>query len=103
MATYTKLRSGDWGIRGRGLVEGRDVTVTKKSGETKTERVTKIIWTGSDGTQLATIEQRPIARSESCAECGRWGACVEAADSSGIVARVCRRCASMSEWERSYA
>jgi hypothetical protein len=44
---YTKLRSGAWGIKGpAGVVKaGSRVQVTKRSGETKTEVVAKVIWT----------------------------------------------------------
>jgi len=49
--TYTKLQSGDWGIKIQGgpLPEsGTSVTVVKKSGDKKTERIDKILWSGSD-------------------------------------------------------
>jgi hypothetical protein len=38
-----------------------------------------------------------------CAECGARRATTTASDSSGITAGVCGRCASMSQWERSFA
>lgn len=39
-----------------------------------------------------------------CAECGRRSTrLIDAADSSGLVAGVCGRCAAMPRWERSYA
>ena len=37
-----------------------------------------------------------------CAECGRGGAVISAADSSGIVAKVCRSCARKPAHARSY-
>jgi hypothetical protein len=53
--TYTKLRSGDWGIRStETLAAGMTVQVTKKSGESKTETVDHVIWTGN-GVTLASI------------------------------------------------
>lgn len=53
--TYTKLRDGSWGIRSTDKVRTGDaVTVRKQSGETKTETVDKILWTG-DGVTLASI------------------------------------------------
>jgi hypothetical protein len=55
MATYTKLRDGTWGLRGAGLTAGRAVTVRKKSGETRQETVGRVLWTGPDGTCLATM------------------------------------------------
>ena len=79
MATsYTKLRSGDWGLRGTNLVEGNVTTVQKKSGETCQEVVGKVIWRGSDGTCLATKGASAPARTSSpapksngrCRECG---------------------------------
>jgi hypothetical protein len=56
MTTYTKLKDGTWGIRGEGLIAGKSVTVVKKSGEQRVETVTHIIWTGVDGTQVASIQ-----------------------------------------------
>ena len=55
MNTYTKLRSGDWGVKADGTVKSGDsVSVTKKSGETKRETVAKVLWT--DGkTSLCAI------------------------------------------------
>jgi len=81
MTTYTKLRNGEWGLRGQNLTEGSTVTVTKKSGETKTEKVGRVIWRGSDGTCLAakgdSSPSRPSSpsydrrsRSGRCRECG---------------------------------
>lgn len=57
--TYTKLRSGEWGIRGPASIlrDGAEVTVAKKSGERKVERVAKVVWQG-DGIALAAIAQR---------------------------------------------
>ena len=48
-ATYTKLNSGDWGIRvaGASVAPGATVTVAKKSGETKTETIGAVLWTGN--------------------------------------------------------
>jgi len=64
-ATYTKLRSGDWGIRVQGSVEaGAVLTVTKKSGEAKAETVAKVVWSGN-GITLCAIGQsaRPTSAS----------------------------------------
>jgi hypothetical protein len=89
MATYTKLKNGEWGIRVEGTVRKGDlVTVTKKSGQTKTETVAKVLWTGN-GVCLCAIRRKasyetrqsfarsPARRSSGCcAECGtlleRW-------------------------------
>jgi hypothetical protein len=82
MATYTKLKSGEWGIRSTStLVEGQQVIVTKKSGQAKTETVAKVIWRGN-GVTLATIvaSQAPASASynrsdraphgRTCPQCG---------------------------------
>lgn len=63
MTTYTKLKDGSWGIKGKGLTTGQTVSVTKKSGECKTETVSHILWTGQDGTQLASIQQNTSSKS----------------------------------------
>lgn len=54
--TYTKLRDGSWGLRGpaAALKPGASVTVAKRSGETKTETVGRVLWTG-DGVAMTTI------------------------------------------------
>lgn len=60
-ATFTKLRDGSWGLRivGPHAVEpGQSVTVTKKSGETSTERVGEVIWSDGKGVTLAKISAR---------------------------------------------
>lgn len=57
-ATYTKLRSGDWGVRVVGEVAaGQEITVKKKDDSTKTETVKNIIFKG-EGFVLCGIEQR---------------------------------------------
>ena len=57
-ATYTKLRDGSWGIRSNlKLTVGQNVPVTKRNGTSKTEQVTKVLWT--DGkVWLASIGQQ---------------------------------------------
>lgn len=55
MNTYTKLHSGEWGVRINGAANvGDTVTVTTRAGATKTERIAKVIWTGN-GVTLAAI------------------------------------------------
>ncbi len=56
MTTYTKLRSGGWGLRGAHLLPGMTTSVVKKSGETKVETVGRVLWTGKDGVCVATID-----------------------------------------------
>lgn len=66
--TWTKLRNGQWGIKGRNLSAGQVAFVTKRSGERKQVRVDRIIWTGDDGTQIASIKQdakqAPVNRTD---------------------------------------
>lgn len=52
--SYKKLRDGSWGVAGAGLTAGARVTVTKRSGDTKTETVDRILW-ADDGYSIATI------------------------------------------------
>lgn len=55
-ATYTKLKSGAWGIRVAGAAKKGDrIAVTKKSGERKVETVTAVVWAG-DGVTLCAID-----------------------------------------------
>jgi hypothetical protein len=81
MATYTKLRDGSWGIRAtEAVTAGQSVTVTKKSGESKTELVRNVLWSGN-GVWLCAIETaRPAYQTRGrrrssggryeCEECG---------------------------------
>lgn len=72
-ATYTKLKDGNWGLRIQGVTDDVDVvTVTKKSGEIKTEYVDRILWRGN-GIMLATIARKPrrISREDQCELCGK--------------------------------
>jgi hypothetical protein len=75
-ATYTKLKSGDWGVRIEGAVKpGAIVTVTKKSGETKSETISKVLWMGN-GISLCAIGASGNGSSHGnggarkCADCG---------------------------------
>ena len=53
-ATYTKLRSGEWGVRVQGTATvGQTITVQKKSGETKSETVAAVVWSGNGITLCA--------------------------------------------------
>lgn len=80
-ATYTKLRDGRWGLRIQGVCDSsqiNQVTVTKKSGESKIEYVDRILWRGN-GIMLATIaatRQHYSSRREAredleCELCGK--------------------------------
>jgi hypothetical protein len=113
--TFMKLRSGQWGLRGpqSALQPGATVTVAKRDGSSKECTVGRILW-NRDGIALATISASGYQREtgcrsshdqterEMCAECGERHAVTTAADSSGCVAGVCRRCAQLTPWERSY-
>ena len=58
-ATYTNLKSGDWGIRSTEKVKpGQPVSVTKKDGETKSETIKAVLWS-KDGIWLASVEEKP--------------------------------------------
>lgn len=85
MITYTKLKSGEWGIRSdKSLSVGASVVVTKKSGESKTEQVANQVWTDGKGIYLYGIvpsrpSSRPTSRSSSrrsrgARYCEGWGA-----------------------------
>ena len=76
--TYTKLKSGEWGVRVVGDAKrGQTVTVTTKAGKTKTERIDAVLWHGN-GISLCSIS-RQTGRSRgargngrtTCKECGR--------------------------------
>jgi len=59
-ATYTKLRTGDWGVRIEGTAAvGSAVTVTRRDGQTKTETISRVVWSGG-GVTLCAVE--PTAR-----------------------------------------
>lgn len=55
---YAKLDDGTWGVRGRNLVEGEEVTVFKRSGDRKVETVGTILSTDADGWQTATLRRQ---------------------------------------------
>lgn len=47
--TYSKLKSGNWGIRStKEIAAGDTVTVTLKDGSTRDEKVERIVWSGDD-------------------------------------------------------
>ena len=63
MATWTKLKSGEWGIRVTGTAKvGQTVTVTKKAGGTSEVTVAKVVWSGN-GVTLCAIQTREPASS----------------------------------------
>lgn len=80
-ATYKQLRDGSWGVSvvGRVVGIGDQITVTKKSGETKIETINAILWSEGDKAICAIAQRRASqgysrrrggsARYE-CEECG---------------------------------
>lgn len=79
-ATYTKLRSGEWGLRIKGEAKtGLKVKVTKRSGEVKTETVDRVIWSGNGITLAAIFDGgRPYGGSRSRSSRrsrGTWTGC----------------------------
>lgn len=47
--SYTKLQDGSWGVRVVGTVNpGTTVKVQTKAGSTKTEVVSRVLWSGKD-------------------------------------------------------
>lgn len=57
MATYQKLKSGEWGVRVQGTARAGDaISVRTKAGKVKTETVKAVVWSG-DGVTLCSIEQ----------------------------------------------
>ena len=58
VVTYTKLKSGAWGLRIVGswrVLAGDRVTVSKKDGSRKEETVGAVLWSG-DGVMLCSIQ-----------------------------------------------
>ena len=47
---YTKLKSGDWGVRGPGTAPepGAQVTVVKRDGNERKEVIGEVLWSGED-------------------------------------------------------
>ncbi len=70
-ATYTKLRSGDWGIRVQGdgctiasLHSGLSIAVAKRDGSTRHETIDRVVW--RDGrTAICAIRAQSRNRSRS--------------------------------------
>jgi hypothetical protein len=80
MTTFTKLRTGSWGIKSTTPVaKGDRVEVQKKSGERQTVTVERIVWSGN-GVWLCAIRAEPKSGgrrgshggSYECEECGEY-------------------------------
>lgn len=75
-ATYTKLKSGAWGVRVKGArpQENHQVTVKKKSGDTKRETIDTVLWSSEDGqVHLCAIRARNAC--EICGHSHGWAPC----------------------------
>lgn len=61
MATWIKLKSGEWGVRVVGSAAvGQSVTATNKAGKSSVVVVAKVVWAGN-GVSLCAIESREPA------------------------------------------
>jgi hypothetical protein len=90
-ATFTKLRSGDWGIRATfDVAPGAPVTVARKDGTTTVVTVGRVIWKG-DGVVLATIDRDGKAKS-SKARRGPWTCYVCGGTSKDPACQRCWEC-----------
>jgi len=88
MNTWTKLRTGSWGVRIPCTSKpsiGSSVTVTKRGGETKTVTISAVVYFGngvalcSIGSSNTTTRKRAANYDRSCADCRRLG-------------RMCKQC-----------
>jgi len=59
--TYTKLRTGAWGVRSTDrLTVGQTVTVERRDGSRKSETIAQIVWRG-EGITLAAVAPKGAA------------------------------------------
>jgi len=82
-ATYTKLRTGAWGVRvpsGR-VQPGDTVTVTTRAGERKIEEIERVVWT--DG-QIAICAVRRAGGASTPAGRGRGRGCITGGNCSSF-------------------
>ena len=82
----TKLRDGTWGATVEGTAQvGSAVLITTSSGKSWTAEVTRVVWTGSGRTIVATRSlDRPVTSGRTRGR-GTWTGC---------------RCGSVEEYER---
>lgn len=60
IASYTKLRSGDWGARVTGDVKPGDrLMVTNRSMKARSEQIDKVIWRGDDVALCSLVPRIP--------------------------------------------
>jgi hypothetical protein len=71
--TYTKLRTGEWGVRivGKAPIVGQAVKVQKRDGETKEETIGGIVWSGG-GVVICSIT-RAATSGGKVSNGGRYG------------------------------
>lgn len=96
---YKKLRDGSWGLIGPAdlLRQHQRVTVTKRSGERKSETVGRVLWTG-DGKAIATIARGGHGggrRGGRGYVSGICGSCGHDEDACADQDCVCRDCGGM--------
>lgn len=92
MTTYTKLKTGAWGLRGpASMKSGETVTVSKKSGELQQVTVGKVIWTGN-GIALATIAKSASSYSYSGSARSSALRPVSGCYQCRVLGRMCQQC-----------
>lgn len=76
-ATYTKLKSGAWGVRVQGAVTaGQVVTVTKRDGSSRSEMIERVLWSGNNICLCAITSTQRQSRGPSWArDGGAWTGC----------------------------
>lgn len=104
-ATYTKLKSGDWGLRVAGKpAPGDTVSVNKKSGGSDERIVARVLWTGDQDGKTVSLCTIGSADGGKCDNCGRYSPSLHKRyDSSGIEGRVCSSCDRDSSEMLSFA
>ncbi len=72
-ATWTKLKSGKWGVRitGGKSKSGESINVETRNGSTSMVVLGRMLWR-NNGVAIYTVTERKD-RNISCAECGRPG------------------------------
>jgi len=93
-ATYTKLKSGEWGIRCTERVKaGQRVTVSTKAGKEQSEVVNKVVWQNDD-LWICSIEEKDKHGPTISKYCESPGECEEAL-ACDAPDRLCFKC---SKW-----
>lgn len=89
MASFTKLKNGDWGVRGAGSAPaiGDSVTVIKADGSRSKVTIANVIARYNDGNWIAAIAPKAIKATVQGGRC-RASGCNGTARASGY----CRQC-----------